>query len=126
MNTQKIFDFNKLRCEVAMQQALQEWQPQPKIYGLECPRCNSTRLVKIGRPDGIQKYVCNDCDRTFKERPRFVCECLIPGHQPKCQSCPQFQEFLALVKQKMDELRCFSFQELQNLKSFDTVVETIY
>lgn len=126
MNTQKIFDFNKLRCEVAMQQALQEWQPQPKTYGIGCPRCNSTRLVRIGRLDGIQKYVCNDCDRTFKERPRFVCECLIPGHQSKCQSCPQFQEFLGLVKQKMDELRCFSFQELQNLKSSDTVVETLY
>ena len=125
MNTQKIFDFNKLRCEVAMQQALQKWQPQPKTYGVGCPRCNSTGLVKTGRSDGVQKYLCSDCDRTFKERPRFVCECLIPGHQPKCQSCPQFQEFLGLVKQKMDELSFLSFQELQNLKSSYTVAETL-
>ncbi|MDZ8186451.1 MAG: hypothetical protein RMX96_16575 [Nostoc sp. ChiSLP02] len=125
MNTQKVFDLNKLRCEVAMQQALQKWQPQPKTYGIECPRCNSTRLVKNSRYNGIQKYLCNDCDRIFKERPRFVCECLIPGNQLKCQSCPQFKEFLGLVKQKMEELRFLSFEELQNLKSSDTVTETL-
>lgn len=125
MNTQKIFDLNKLRCELAMQQALQKWQPQPKTYGLECPQCNSTRLVKSGRYNGIQKYLCNDCDRTFQERPRFVCECLIPGTQLKCQSCPQFKEFLILVKQKMEELRCLSLQELQSLKSSATVTETL-
>ncbi|BAZ51961.1 hypothetical protein NIES4103_46200 [Nostoc sp. NIES-4103] len=125
MNTQKIFDLNKLRCEIAMQQALQEWQPQPRTYSIECPRCNSTLLVKCGRANGVQKYLCNDCDRTFKERPRFVCECLIPGHQPNCQSCPQFKEFLGLVKQKMDELRFLSFQELQNLKSSYTVAKTL-
>ncbi|MBD2438772.1 IS1 family transposase [Nostoc sp. FACHB-110] len=123
MNTQKIFDLNKLRCEVAMQQALQEWQPQPQTYGLDCPKCNSTQLVKMGRYNGKQKYLCNDCDRIFQERPRLKCECLIPGHQSNCQSCPQFQEFLALVKQKMDELRILSFQELQNLKS--SLAETL-
>ncbi|AVH61988.1 transposase [Nostoc sp. 'Peltigera membranacea cyanobiont' N6] len=125
MNTQKIFYLNKLRCEVAMQQALQDWQPQPKTYGFECPRCNSTRLVKIRSSNSIQKYLCNDCDRSFQERPRFVCECLIPGHQLNCQSCPQFKEFLGLVKQKMDELRFLSFQELQSLKSSYTVAETL-
>jgi hypothetical protein len=41
---------------------------------------------------------------------------LIPGKELRCQSCPQFQEFLGIVKQKVDKLRCLSFQDLQSLK----------
>jgi hypothetical protein len=48
MNAKSDFYLNKLRCEVAMQQALQEWQPKPKTYGMECP---STAL--FGRKSNI-------------------------------------------------------------------------
>ncbi|MBD2681726.1 IS1 family transposase [Nostoc paludosum FACHB-159] len=117
MNTQESFNLNKLRCEVAMQQALQSWQPKPQIYGMECPKCKSHLLGKHGRePDGVQRYICKNCSRVFRARPLMACNCLIPGKELSCQSCPQFQEFLDIVKQKMDILRFLSFEELQNLK----------
>lgn len=105
MNALSDFYLNKVRCEVAMQQALQEWQPKPKTYGMECPRCHSTLVVKKGQRGGVQKYLCNDCYRSFKQRPLLECDCLIPGQQLKCQNCPQFKEFLGIVKQKTDSLR---------------------
>ncbi|MBD2596534.1 hypothetical protein H6G74_19675 [Nostoc spongiaeforme FACHB-130] len=118
MNTQERFNLNKLRCELAMQQALQEWQPKPQIYGMECSKCNSKLIGKNGREtDGVQRYVCKNCSRVFRARPFLTCSCLIPGKELKCQSCPQFQEFLGIVKQKVDKLRFLSFQELQSLKA---------
>lgn len=117
MNTQESFNLNKLRCEVAMQQALQSWQPKPQVYGMECPKCNSNLLGKHGRePDGVQRYICKNCSRVFRARPLITCNCLIPGKELRCQSCPQFKEFLGIVKQKMDKLGFLSFQELQSLK----------
>lgn len=117
MNTQESFNFNKLRCEIAMQQALQSWQPKPQVYGMSCPKCNSNLIGKSGRePDGVQRHVCKNCDRVFRARPLITCNCLIPGKELRCQSCPQFQEFLEIVKQKVDDLRFLSFQELQNRK----------
>lgn len=118
MNTQESFDLNKLRCEVAMQQVLLRWHPKPQIYGMSCPKCNSTLIGKNGHsPDGVQQYLCKNCHRNFNERPLIDCDCLIPVHQLKCQCCPQFKEFLEIVKHKMDDLRKLSLIELQNLKS---------
>lgn len=118
MNTQESFDLNKLRCEIAMQQALHSRQAKPQNYGMSCPKCNSTLIRKNGRsPDDVQRYLCKNCHRNFKQRPLLECDCLIPGHQLKCQSCPQFKEFLEIVKHKMDDLRKLSLIELQNLKS---------
>ncbi|MBW4596855.1 MAG: hypothetical protein KME46_29180 [Brasilonema angustatum HA4187-MV1] len=116
MNTQESFDLNKRRCEVAMQQALQSWQVKPQTYGMECPKCNSTMIGKNGHCGGVQRYFCKNCHRNFKQRPLLECDCLIPGNQLKCQSCPQFKEFLEIVKQKVDDLRKLSLIELQNLK----------
>jgi hypothetical protein len=117
MNPQKTFYLNKLRCEVAMQQALQEWQPLHRSSGIECPRCQSPKIVRYGSPGGKQRYFCNGCDRAFLERPTIECHCLVPGQQPHCQDCPQFKEFLDLVEQKVDGLRGLNPQELQNLLS---------
>ncbi|MBW4597766.1 MAG: hypothetical protein KME46_33890 [Brasilonema angustatum HA4187-MV1] len=108
MNTQESFDLNKRRCEIAMQQALQSWQVKPQTYGMECPKCNSTMIGKNGHPGGVQRYFCKSCHRNFKQRPLLECDCLIPGNQLKCQSCPQFKEFLEIVKQKVDDLRKLS------------------
>lgn len=34
--------------------------------GRECPRCGRTHVVRNGhRPDGIQRYVCKDCGKSF-------------------------------------------------------------
>lgn len=112
MNTQETFNLTKLRCEVAMQQALKCWQPQPRSEGIECPRCESRRIIKHGTPRNKQQYLCNDCCRTFHERSKIECHCLIPGKQPCCQDCPKFKLFLDLVKQNVDALRELSQQEL--------------
>jgi hypothetical protein len=117
MNPQEAFYLNKLRCEVAMQQALKEWQPKPRSSGIECPRCQSSKIVRYGSPGGKQRYFCNGCCRAFTERPTIECHCLVPGQQPHCQDCPQFKEFLALVEQKVDGLRGLNQQELQSLLS---------
>jgi hypothetical protein len=42
------FDLIKLRAEVALQQVLVEHGHQPRVYGRECPFCQSTRpLAKV-------------------------------------------------------------------------------
>jgi ribosomal protein S27E len=117
MNTQETFYLNKLRCEVAMQQALKSWQPKPQFEGVECPRCQSRKIVKYGSPRGTQRYFCNGCRRAFTERPKIECHCLIPGQQPHCQDCPHFKKFLGSVKQRVDSLRGLTLQELQRLQS---------
>ncbi len=117
MNTQEIFYLNKLRCEVAMQQALKDWQSSPQFSGIECPRCQSRQIAKNGCPGGTQRYLCNSCGRAFKERPKIECHCLIPGQQPSCQECPHFKKFLGSVKQRVDSLRGLTLQELQRLQS---------
>ncbi|HLO85334.1 MAG TPA: hypothetical protein VK203_10025 [Nostocaceae cyanobacterium] len=101
MNTEEQFLLNKLRCELAMQQALQSWHPKPRVFGIECPRCKSDIIGKHGTIKGVQKYICKSCHRTFIERAKLVCDCLIPGQQLKCQRCPQFKEFLEIVKERM-------------------------
>ena len=117
MNTQETFYLNKLRCEVAMQQALEDWQFSPQFEVVECPRCQLRKIVKSGSLGGTQKYFCNGCRRAFTERPKIECHCLIPGQQPHCQDCPQFKKFLDLVEQKVDGLRGLNPQELQSLLS---------
>ncbi len=117
MNPQETFYLNKLRCEVAMQQALKEWQPSPRSSGIECPRCQSSKIVRYGSPRGKQRYFCNGCRRAFTERPKIECNCLIPGQQSSCQDCPHFKKFLAQVKQRVDSLQGLTLQELQDLQS---------
>lgn len=108
---------NKLRCELAMQQALQEWQVKPQIYGMECPKCKSNQIWRCGISEGVQRYQCKNCQRRFQNRLQLVCDCLIPGKQVKCQDCPQFKEFLEIVKQKVDTLIDLSEIDLEKLES---------
>ncbi len=117
MNTQEIFYLNKLRCEVAFQQALSSWQPPLQLEGIECPRCQSRKIVKRGRENGKQRYICRGCQRAFTERCQFKCDCEIPGRQLKCQDCPEFMQFLSLVKQKVDTLQGLNQEELRRIHS---------
>ncbi|MDS0243906.1 MULTISPECIES: IS1595 family transposase [unclassified Haloferax] len=36
--------------------------------GVECPRCRSDRTVKNGSYGAFQRYLCNNCDRTFNDK----------------------------------------------------------
>lgn len=113
MNLKETFYLSKLRSSIAMQQLLKDWQPRPQR--LECPQCKSVRFVKHGSVAGIQLYLCNSCKRTFRERPIFECNCSIPGTNPKCQDCPQFQEFLPQLKKQVESLRNLNLSELEAL-----------
>lgn len=116
MNTQEIFHLNKLRCELAMAAALQDWQSPAPFDGLECPRCLSRHVISKGlSPLGKQRYTCKGCGRTFAEEARFECTCQVPGRLPKCQQCLRCQQFLTRVKKKAEELRGLSRQELERL-----------
>jgi DNA-directed RNA polymerase subunit RPC12/RpoP len=117
MNTQETFYLNKLRCEVAFQQALSSWQPPLQLEGIECPRCQSRKIVKRGRERGKQRYICRGCQRAFTERCQFKCDCEIPGRLLKCQDCPEFMQFLSVVKQKADTLRGLNQEELRRILS---------
>ncbi|MTJ52650.1 IS1 family transposase [Anabaena sp. UHCC 0253] len=116
MNTEEQFLLNKIRCEVAMQETLKSWHPKPINSEIECPRCKSNQIRKYGSFQGVQKYICKKCKRTFLERPIFICDCSIPGKQLKCQKCPQFQDFLEIVRQRINSLATLSPVELQRLK----------
>lgn len=116
MSIKENFFLNKFRCEVAMQQVLQSWHPTPRI-GIECPECNSNLICKNGVIKGVQGYLCKNCQQVFLEKPNLVCDCSIPGKQLKCQECPQFKEFLEIVKQKVNKLLPLDILELQKIKS---------
>ena len=111
--TKSTFDLFKLRAEVAMQQVLVEYGHQPKMYGRECPFCQSTDFVKYSFEKGKQRYLCRSCKRRFNERPVFECDCLAIGQAPKCQDCPQFQSIIQAAKQRVRELADWSVEELQ-------------
>jgi PHP family Zn ribbon phosphoesterase len=109
------FDLIKLRAEVALQQVLVEQGHQPRVYGHECPFCQSTDFVKYSLEKGKQRYRCCSCKRRFNERPVFKCDCLVVGQVPKCQDCPQFLSIMEAAKQRVRELADWSFEELQGV-----------
>lgn len=111
--TKSTFDLIKLRAEVAMQQVLVEHGHQPRVYGCECPFCQSTNFVKCGLENGKQRYSCRSCKRRFNSRPVFECDCLVVGQALKCQDCPQFQSIMQAAKQRIRELADWSVEELQ-------------
>jgi hypothetical protein len=111
--TKSTFDLIKLRAEVALQQVLVEHGHQPRVYGRECPFCQSTDFVKYSFEKGKQRYRCCSCKRRFNERPVFECDCLVVGQAAKCQDCPQFQSIMQAAKQRVQELADLSVEQLQ-------------
>jgi hypothetical protein len=117
------FALIKLRAEVALQQVLVEHGHQPRVYGRECPFCQSTDFVKCGVDNGRQRYSCCRCKRRFNERPVFKCDCLVVGQVPKCQDCPQFQFHLQAAEQRVKELADWSVEQLQGVLPSTTSTE---
>lgn len=124
MKFQTVFNLNQLKCEIAMQRALKQWQG-PKVYGAECPFCGSTDYGKYCVENGKQRYRCRGCKRRFTERNQFECACQIPGRMTRCHECPGLQEFVELARQYSDKLRGLDLEQLQELKAEweQTVVE---
>lgn len=113
MNYQQTFNLNRLRCEIGIKQALKHWQPPKPKHEIECPRCRSQSIAIYGWVEGKRRYICKDCQRTFRERPKWECFCSIPGQDPQCQDCPYFNQFLTEIKQKTEELKHLSQKELE-------------
>ncbi len=40
-------------------------RPQRDIAFERCPYCGSTNIIKFGKVEGVQRYRCRDCGRTF-------------------------------------------------------------
>lgn len=116
MKFQNVFHVTQLKCEIAMQQTLQQWQG-PKVYGTDCPFCGSTEYVKYCVENGKQRYRCRKCKRRFTERTQFECSCQLPGKTTKCQECPGFQAFVEVVRQYTTQLQGLNLQQLQSLKA---------
>ncbi len=113
MKIKQTFNLNRLRCEIAMEQSLKYWPiPKPR-QEIECPQCGSRSIGLFGWVKGKQKYRCKDCRRYFRGRPRWECSCSIPGQDPKCQDCPDFNQFLTIIKQKTEELKHLSQKQLE-------------
>jgi len=116
MKFQDVFNLSQLKCEIAMQRALKQWQG-PKVYGTECPFCGSPDYVKYSLENGRQRYRCRGCERRFTERTQFECSCQIPGKMTRCHECPGFQAFVEVTRQYTAELQGLNLQQLQNLKA---------
>lgn len=108
-----IFELSRLQAEVAMQQALEKYPHQPRVYGRECPFCESVDFVKYSLEQGHQRYWCRSCHRRFNERSLFACDCSSLGCELKCQDCPQFKVVISFAKERMGELVGLSAEELQ-------------
>lgn len=117
MDIQALFYLNQLRCQVAKQAVLKDWQPQTKEEEIKCPRCNRGNPYKNGCPYNKQRYLCRACQFRFQEKPLLKCSCITPGSDLACQNCPRFKEFLQLVKNKVKSLQELSLEELQRLQS---------
>ena len=37
---------------------------------MDCPHCQSSKVVKNGRRQGKQSYLCRSCNRQFRENPQ--------------------------------------------------------
>lgn len=117
MNAKTIFHLNQLRCEVAKQAVLKDWQPITIEDKIKCPRCNSGNPYKNGHPYNKQRYLCRSCKFSFQEQPLVKCSCSTPGSHLDCQNCPRFKEFLQLVKKKVESLQELTIEELECLQS---------
>ena len=38
------------------------------MFGLDCVYCGSSRVVRNGTRNGLQRFLCRDCGRVFNER----------------------------------------------------------
>ena len=113
MKLKQTFNLNRLRYEVAMKQSLQHWPILKPRQEIECPQCGSRSISLFGWVKGKQQYQCTDCQHYFREKSRWECSCSIPGQDPKCQDCPDFNQFLTIIKDKNEELKQWSQKQLE-------------
>lgn len=47
-------------------------QAKKSKEGKSCPSCNSSNLKLAGQKEGRQRFICNDCGRSFLENPQVI------------------------------------------------------
>jgi predicted RNA-binding Zn-ribbon protein involved in translation (DUF1610 family) len=117
MDLQNVFQISQLRYEVATARAIEHWQPGHKEYGYSCPHCGAKNYKKYSVENGTQRYRCEDCQRRFNQRPKFICNCEVPGKLTTCHDCPAMGEFLEVLKTHTKELRPLGLAELEQLRA---------
>ena len=60
-----MFPFAALSSETSAADLLEQvrWRD-----GLQCPRCRSSSVIKYSSYRAFQRYLCEDCDRTFNDK----------------------------------------------------------
>ncbi len=116
MNAQTQFKINKLRSQIALQEATKTWQPNVQTP-IECPFCKSLEVRQRMRSRNGNTHICRSCGQNFSEELLCECRCWYPGRLQRCQDCPVFQSILPLVQERASSLRSKSLQELEILMS---------
>jgi len=116
MNSQDIFQLNQLRSQIAMQEILQKVDLPPARQEVAiCPHCQGKAAKKPRLNQQI--FLCVPCRQKFQQQLPIHCDCSRLGSIPLCQYCPHFQQVLAKVKKRVDELRPLGYTELKQIES---------
>lgn len=56
------------KVDALKMQLWREIQRTEAIQSKSCPSCQSSEIVRDGKPRGVQRYKCNSCRRRFTKR----------------------------------------------------------
>jgi len=73
----------------AMEELISQYLEPPREE-LQCPHCESTKLVLWGKRNNLQRYRCKDCKRTFN--------CLTGTPLAHLRHKEQWQEYVQCLK----------------------------
>ena len=77
----------------------------------ECPNCNGRSYIKFGRYNGIQRYKCKECDKTFSRTTKALWS--YSKKQPE-----KWVEFMELMLQKKSLRACSKILEINIRTAF--------
>ena len=77
----------------------------------ECPNCNGKSYIKFGRYNGIQRYKCKECDKTFSRTTKALWS--YSKKQPE-----KWVEFMELMLQKKSLRACSKILEINIRTAF--------
>lgn len=118
MNAIELLRLKQLRFQVASQLVLKEWKPED-LSKPKCPKCYSPGFITPHQSQDNRVCYCIQCNYYFKEIiATHICECAFPGNDKVCHGCPNFEQFMELVGQRLVELEQLNFVELQDLLPF--------
>lgn len=116
MQALELLKLKQLRFQIASDLVLQKWRPE-SISQQQCPFCNSLSKYISRRSKRPLVWRCRQCDGKFKALPaEQQCQCSMPGCEPYCRGCPNFDRFMELVQEQLTELEPLSVKKLYATK----------